>query len=133
MPSSPMRKKETSKKKTLRNAETKAALDRTTKSILRLQRNASRNFWAVGRRLLRVSELGLHRARGFASIEQYVETRLAMSATAAYQYMRIAGAFPEDIAVTFGPEKLDRALAYIAATPEKEEPPDKIGSAHVGT
>jgi hypothetical protein len=38
--------------------------------------------------------------------------------------MRVATAFSEEVAATFGPEKLDRALRYIARTPEDEEPSD---------
>jgi hypothetical protein len=36
--------------------------------------------------------------------------------------MRIAQAFSETVVATFGAEKLDRALHYVAATPARETP-----------
>jgi hypothetical protein len=108
----------------LPKADARKALDHATQSIAKLHKNVAKTFWAIGRRLLQVSELGLHRARGFDSIEAYVEDALPISAWSAFQYMRVADAFSEEVATTFGPEKLDRALAYIALTPEEETPAD---------
>ena len=102
----------------------RAALDRATQDIKKLQRGSSRNAWAIGRRLAMVSELGLHRARGYASIEDYAEKQLELAAATANLYMRVAEAFSETMTATFGTEKLDRALRYIAATPEPEQPSD---------
>ncbi len=102
----------------------KAALDRATKAIKALRRSASKNAWAIGRRLGQVAELQLHKARGFGSLEEYAEAVLGLSRDTAFLYMRVAAAFGESMVETFGAEKLDRALRYIAATPEKEEPSD---------
>lgn len=101
-----------------------AALDRATTAIRKLQRDVARNFWAIGRRLLQIAELKLHRARGYTSLEQYAAEQLNLSRAQVFQYMRVASAFSARIAETFGPEKLDRALQYIAATPENEKPED---------
>jgi hypothetical protein len=108
----------------LPKADARAALDHATQTIGKLHKNVAKTFWAIGRRLLQVSELGLHRARGYDSIEAYIEASLPISAWSAFQYMRVADAFSEEVAMTFGPEKLDRALAYIALTPEEETPAD---------
>ncbi|MBI4512171.1 MAG: hypothetical protein HY698_21235 [Deltaproteobacteria bacterium] len=100
------------------------ALDRTTKELKKLQRDAAKNHWAIGRKLSQVVELGLHKARGFASVEEYAEKSLGIARTTTFQYMRVASAFSEEVAATFGAERLDRALAYISATPEDETPED---------
>jgi hypothetical protein len=102
----------------------KAALDRATQDIRRLQKDSSKNAWVIGRRLAQVAELELHKARGFSSIEDYAESELALSRDTAFLYMRVAQAFSETVAAAFGAEKLDRALRYIAATPEEEKPKD---------
>jgi hypothetical protein len=102
----------------------RAALDQATTAIKRLQKDAARNHWRIGRRLLQVAALKLHRARGFARIEQYAEARLGLSPYSTFQYMRVAEAFGEQVAALYGPEKLDRALAYIARTREHETPRD---------
>ena len=132
-------KKKTAKKKTttipkksaskkhpaaLPAAAAKAALDRATQDIKKLQKGSSKNAWAIGRRLVQVAELELHKARGFARIDDYAEKQLKISADTAFLYMRVAEAFSETMTVTFGTEKLDRALRYIAATPEEEKPSD---------
>ncbi len=75
----------------------------------------------IGRKLVQVAEFELHKARGFKSLEQYAESELALSRDSALLYTRVAQAFSETVAATFGPEKLDRALRYIAATPEDEK------------
>jgi hypothetical protein len=102
----------------------RAALDRATRGIKKLQKGASRNVWAIGRRLTQVAELGLHKSRGFPSIEAYAEKELKLTRDNAFLYMRVAQAFNETMTATFGTEKLDRALRYIAATPEEEKPSD---------
>lgn len=105
-------------------ATARAALDRATKDIKKLQKGASRNSWAIGRRLTQVAELDLHKSRGYSSIEAYAEKELRITRDTAFLYMRVAEAFSETMAETFGTEKLDRALRYIAATPEDEKPSD---------
>ncbi|MBI4510751.1 MAG: hypothetical protein HY698_14040 [Deltaproteobacteria bacterium] len=102
----------------------RAALDRATTEIRRLQKDASRNYWVIGRRLLQVGELSLHRARGFATIQEYAEKTLGLAKYATFQYIRVASAFSAEVAALFGPEKLDWALRYIARTPEEEGPSD---------
>jgi hypothetical protein len=102
----------------------KAALDRATQDIKKLQKGASKNAWAIGRRLSQVAELGLHRARGHATLEAYAEKELKLASHTAFLYMRVAEAFSETMTATFGVEKLDRALRYIAATPEDERASD---------
>jgi hypothetical protein len=102
----------------------RAALDRATRDIKKLQKSASRNSWAIGRRLAQVAELELHKSRGFSSIEAYAEKELKLTRDTAFLYMRVAQAFSETMAATYGTEKLDRALRYIAATPENEKPSD---------
>ncbi len=105
-------------------ATARAALDRATKDIKTLQKSASRNSWAIGRRLAQVAELGLHKSRGYSSIEAYAEKELRLTRETAFLYMRVAQAFSETMAGTYGTEKLDRALRYIAATPEDEKASD---------
>lgn len=102
----------------------RAALDRATQDIKKLQKSASRNSWAIGRRLAQVAELELHKSRGHSSIEAYAEKVLKLTRDTAFLYMRVAQAFSETMAATYGTEKLDRALRYIAATPENEKPAD---------
>jgi hypothetical protein len=105
-------------------AAARAALDRATKDIKKLQKSAATNAWAIGRRLAQVAELGLHKSRGYPSIEAYAEKALRLTRDTAFLYMRVAQAFSETMAGTYGTEKLDRALRYIAATPEDEKPSD---------
>lgn len=105
-------------------AAARAALDRATKDIKTLQKSASRNSWAIGRRLAQVAELDLHKSRGYSSIEAYAEKVLRLTRDTAFLYMRVAQAFSETMAATYGTEKLDRALRYISATPEDEKPSD---------
>ena len=100
------------------------ALGRETKAITRLQKDAARNAWQIGRRLTQVVQLELHGAGGFDSIEAYAEQALGIARTTTFQYMRVSQAFSEEVVATFGLEKLDRALAYIAKTPEDEAPTD---------
>lgn len=102
----------------------RAALDRATKRLVSLQRDVNVNAWAMGRQLLQIAELELHRARGFASMEAYVEEKLGVTPAVMFQCMRVAGAYSEEVARAYSPEKLDRALRFIAATPEDEAPRD---------
>lgn len=108
----------------LPQASARLALDRATRTIRGLQKDTARNAWRIGRALAQVAELGLHRARGFSSLEAYAEKSLDLSAGTAFLYMRVAQAFSETAVATFGPERLDRGLRYIAATPEDETPKD---------
>lgn len=116
--------KSKSKQAALPHAAAKEALNQATTAITRMQKDASRNVWAIGRRLSQVAELKLYQAGGFDTLEAYVEAKLKITRQTAYQYVRVAEAFSEEVAATFGPEKLDRALRYIAATPEDEKPSD---------
>lgn len=102
-------------------ATAKAALDRATALIKRLRKDTDRNAWLIGRHLRQVAELELHTARGYASLQAYAGDALALSPYTAFQCMRIAAAFTQEVAAMFGSEKLDRALSYIAATPENEQ------------
>ncbi len=108
----------------LKGTAARKALDQATSTIKKLQRDAERNAWKIGARLLQVAEFGLHKSRGFERLEDYAERVLGISSYTAFQDMRIAGAFSEEVAAAFGAEKLDRALAYIAATPEAETAAD---------
>jgi hypothetical protein len=103
----------------LSKAEAEKALDAATKAIKSLQKKSDANAWQIGRKLNAVAELGLHTAKGFHDVGDYAVT-LGLSHGSAFSYMRVASAFSEEIAATFGSNKLDRALAYIAATPEDE-------------
>lgn len=118
------KKARAAKSAALPTSAARAALDRATTEIKRLQKDSARNAWAIGRRLAQVAELQLHRARGFENLVDYSDKVLGLGAGTAFQFMRIAKAFSEEVAATFGTEKLDRALAYIAHTPEDEEPSD---------
>ncbi|MBI4509474.1 MAG: hypothetical protein HY698_07540 [Deltaproteobacteria bacterium] len=100
------------------------ALDNMTRAIKRLQKDAGRNAWSIGRRLVQVAELRLYRSRGFSSVVEYAEKVLAVSAATAFAYMRVASAFSEEITGLYGIEKLDRGLMYIARTPEEESTAD---------
>ncbi len=109
---------------TISNKAAKAALERETKIIARLQKDTVRNAWQIGKRLAQVVELELFKAGGFATVEDYAEKTLRLARSTAFQYMRIAQSFSEEVAATFGIEKLDRGLAYIAKTKEDEKPKD---------
>ena len=104
----------------LTKAEAKKALAAATLAIKSLKRQADKNFWQIGRKLNAIAELGLYTAAGDGSVGDYAESSLGLSRATAYAYMRVAAAFGEEIATTFGAAKLDRGLAYIAATPEDE-------------
>jgi hypothetical protein len=106
----------------LTRSSARLALDRATKTIRGLQKDVARNAWRIGRSLALVAELGLHRARGFASLEEYAAKSLDLTAGTAFLYMRVAQAFSETAVATYGAERLDRGLRYIAATPEDEAP-----------
>ena len=107
---------------TLPRKAARAALDQATATIKRLQKDAIRNYWTIGRRLAQVAGLKLHEARGFTTLVEYAEGVLGLTGGTAFQYMRVATAFSEEVAAAFGVEKLDRALRYIAATPADESP-----------
>jgi hypothetical protein len=108
----------------LSRAVAREALDDATRAIGRLQKDAGRNSWAIGRRLMQVSELRLYQAGGHPTMEAYVEEKLKITRQTSYQYMRVAEAFSEEVVAAFGIEKLDRALRYVAATPDDEKPSD---------
>src|SRR5437870_4182327 len=110
--------------KTIGKTAAKAALEATTLAIQKLKQNTAKNFWTIGRRLNAISELGVHQIAGYDKIEDYTTSVLEIGRFAAFQYMRIASSFGQSIAALYGPEKLDRALRYIAATPEDEKPSD---------
>ena len=111
----------------LTQASARQALDRATKQLVAMQRDVNANAWAMGRKLVQIAELGLHRSRGYTSMETYVEERLGVTAAVMFQCMRIAQAYGEEVARAYSPEKLDRALRYIAATPADESPKDVPG------
>src|SRR5262245_52427385 len=96
----------------LTKAEAKKALDAATKAIKSLKKQADKNFWQIGRRLNAVAELELHKSAGLPSIGDYAERALDISRSTAFSYMRVAAAFGEEVATTFGAPKLDKALAY---------------------
>jgi hypothetical protein len=108
----------------LSKSDAKKALDRATKTINSLQREDRRQQWLIGRALQPVVELSLFRARGYASMGDYIEQVLSISRVTAYQYLRVSEAFGVEMVERFGMEKLDRGLRYIAATPEDEAPKD---------
>ncbi|MBI4508283.1 MAG: hypothetical protein HY698_01520 [Deltaproteobacteria bacterium] len=70
---------------------------------------------------MQISELALHKARGFTTIQEYAEKTLGLAEYATFQYMRVADAFSADMAALFGPEKLDWLLRYASLTPEDED------------
>jgi len=105
----------------------RAALDRATRTIKHLHRDGARNAWRIGQQFAQVSELGLHTARGHATMRDYAEAALSIDGDYAYRCMRIAQAFSEDFAADHGTEKLDRMLRYLAATPEDDGPGDVPG------
>ena len=127
-PISPGLAKKTKKKPVasgeLPRAVAQVALDRATTRIRGLQRDLRANAWKIGRELTRVSELKLFAARGHDTFEGYADSVLGLSRDSAYQYTRVSEAFAETMVVTYGVEKLDRLLRYIAATPERDGPED---------
>lgn len=106
----------------LNRDDARAALDRATRNLKALCKSQYANAWRIGRTLLQVSELNLHRARGFTTLDDYAAKQLDLSRDTTFQYMRVAEAFSESVVAAFGPERLDRGLRYIAATPESETP-----------
>ncbi len=108
----------------LSKREAKHALDRLTSQLRSLRRDVDKNFWEIGNRLAAAQDLALHEAAGFDSIADYAETMVGIGRAQAFVYMRVAGAFSESVATTFGVEKLERGLRYIAKTPEEERPED---------
>ena len=106
----------------LSREDARAALDRATRNLKTLCKSQYANAWRIGRALLQVSELNLHQARGFTTLDDYASKLLDLSRDTTFQYMRVAEAFSESVVGAFGPERLDRGLRYIAATPEQETP-----------
>ena len=106
----------------LSREDARAALDRATRNLKTLCKSQYANAWRIGRALLQVSELNLHQARGFTTLDDYASKLLDLSRDTTFQYMRVAEAFSEPVVGAFGPERLDRGLRYIAATPEQETP-----------
>lgn len=106
--------------------EARTALDRATRNLKALCKAQYANAWKIGRALLQVSELNLHHARGFTTLDDYAAKRLDLSHDTTFQYMRVAEAFSESVVAAFGPERLDRGLRYIAATPEGEAASDLL-------
>jgi hypothetical protein len=104
--------------------EARTALDRATRNLKALCKAQYANAWKIGRALLQVSELNLHHARGFSTLDDYAAKHLDLSRDTTFQYMRVADAFSESVVGAFGPERLDRGLRYIAATPEDESARD---------
>gem|GEM_PF-1530593 len=98
----------------------RVALDRATARIRGLQRDLRANVWKIGRELTQVATFELFAARGHATFEGYADEVLGLSRDSAYQYMRVSEAMVE----SYGVEKLDRLLRYIAATPERDGPED---------
>src|SRR5947208_747973 len=86
----------------LNKAQAKKALDAATKAIRSLKKQADKNFWQIGRKLNAVAELELYSAAGLGTIADYAESALDISKATAYAYMRVAAAFSEELATTFG-------------------------------
>jgi hypothetical protein len=105
-------------------AAAQAALALETKAIRRLQKDVARNGWQIGRRLAQVVAMELHTAGGFDTVAAYAEEVLGIARSTAFRYMRVAQTFSETAAATFGIDRLDGGLAYIAKTPEDETPSD---------
>jgi hypothetical protein len=108
----------------LSKAAAKKALAREGAHIAALGKNVAANAWQIGRRLLQIAELGLAEPAGYASPQDYAEQVHGIARSTAFRYMRVAAAFPEVLVRASGVDKLDRALAYIAATPEDETAKD---------
>jgi hypothetical protein len=108
----------------LPTAVAKQALDESTRRIKKLSRDIQRNVHAIGKQLAKVQALELFKARGYESLVDYAAKECGLGPTQTYQFMRIADAFSEDVCATFGVEKLDTALRYIALTQEDESPKD---------
>jgi hypothetical protein len=106
------------------------ALAREAAIIKKLRKDVDKNAWQIGRRLTQIASLDLHKAAKFDKLEDYAQATFGFSRTATFQYMRVAAAFSEELAATFGIEKLDRGLLYIAKTPEAETAKD-IPTLHV--
>jgi hypothetical protein len=108
----------------LPRAAARAPRDRAPARLRSLQRDLRGNAWKIGRELAQVASLGLHRSRGFDSLKAYADATLGISRDTALQAMRVAEAFGERMVIDHGVEKLDRALRYLSATPERDAPGD---------
>jgi hypothetical protein len=102
----------------------RAALEAATKKIRTLKRQAEKAYYYIGKELLRVAELELYRAKKHETLVDYIREETGLSQTTAFQYMRVAEAYGEEICTSVGADKLDAALLYIARTPEEETPKD---------
>lgn len=105
-------------------SELRRDLAHATEGLLRLVGESQRFEWEIGTRLNAIDQLELYRAGRHASIVEYADAALKLGRTRAYVLMRVAGFFDADTVSTLGAERLDRGLAYIARTPEDEEPSD---------
>src|SRR5262249_37408368 len=108
----------------LTKAEAKKTLAKATGTLRALVKQSERNAWQIGRKLTELDTLGVPEATGYASAADYANDELGIPRSTAFLYMRAAGAFSQSMVATFGVTKLNRALAYIAATPEEETPRD---------
>jgi hypothetical protein len=108
----------------LSKAAAKQALARETSALKQLAVGARRDDWQIGKRLSQIAELGLHRAAGFTTIDDYAEKELALARTKTFQFMRVAAAFSQAMVVAHGMDKLEAVLGYFKATPEDDGPAD---------
>lgn len=110
-------------------APDRAALLRAlTAQILDARQDAAKRFYIIGAGLARVQDEALWQAARFDSFEDYLRRGVDLSRAWAFRLMRVARQFNADIAARYGVEKLDAALAYLAATPREEAPGDLLSA-----
>jgi len=111
-------------RKTAKEAGLRRELDRETKKILRLKEELAKNFWDLGHSLCRVHDRKLYRAKGHHSFEDYLQAKVKISRSNAYQLMALAKNFSRETAIRYGKAKLLCAIDYARATPEPDLPLD---------
>jgi hypothetical protein len=110
----------------LAETEEREALDKVTKEISILAANVAESFHAIGKKLIAIDELRLYEAKGYVSLDDYVDKELQISRSAAFQYTRVAGVFTADACEHYGVVKLDWAITHVLHTPEDDVPADVL-------
>jgi hypothetical protein len=108
-------------------AEARAVLARTEKTMRALLRQGERTAWTIGRIFDELARARLHRSAGFDSLARYADTRFVEGFRTLKRYRRVATAFAEATVERHGVTKLDLGLTYANVTGRHGGPADVLG------
>ncbi len=110
------------KSSTLTKRAAGAELAKIEDSITTMLHRAEALAWKIGGQVDRIATEGLHLAKGYASLDTYLDARFPQGKTQLRVYRRVAIAFEEANVKKHGVSKLDVGLRYLEAIGKSAEP-----------